>query len=727
MTTSSSSTSILPHSYILLVDDESANRRIGSLVIKRMGLAVTCAANIEEALSCIQTQRYCAALLDLSLGQESGQFLAVEIRRQLGDATPALFAWTATKDSAIESSCLDAGMDYVLEKPLKEDLLRAALQRFANVSTSSCALPRAPASSGNESLQTTLPHDVLDMVLVNQHRHSGGEDLFNELVTILSEEGPAQLSACQAALATDDQLAAAKACHRLAGCAASIGAQRLAQHCRNLEQVLRNKQDLVEDDVDLLQSLHAEAVKALHHRGPRDREHSTNNLHNATTQDADRLSSRANNQELELLLVEDSPAERLLFTAALSRSKQPVQIRSVETLANALSALGESTPNAIILDLSLPDSDGLETFLAIHRRAPQTPTIVLSGMDDEEVILALIQQGAQDFLVKKQVREGELMRAIKLAIARSDTQESTRTRLAPHLPLLPISGAKKADKNPRSGLDFDLYTQHSLGSGGMADVYLADQYGLNRQVAVKVLRSGSSNPRALELFQTEARVLAQLEHPHIVPVYDMGETFIVMQRIQGQTLAESLSQDHEHLRLRQHVKVLADVCDAVAYAHAKGIIHRDIKPENIMFADHGISVLVDWGLALTIDPPADGPAIAPLMPEDSRLLCVGTPAYLPPEVANADRELIGYNTDVFLLGGTLYALLAYRPLYKNMHTREIMTVASCGFFKPIDEVAPQAPAALRALATTATAALPQDRPSVRAFTHVLRKWLALTD
>ncbi|TVR48584.1 MAG: response regulator [Planctomycetota bacterium] len=707
---------------ILLVDDEAANRRIGSLLIQRMGFAVTCAASIEEALAHIHTEPYCAALLDLSLGQENGQFLAIEIRKILGDATPPLFAWTASKNSAVECSCLDAGMAYVLEKPLKEELLQAALQRFAGVSSTSCALPRA--LPGRENSNTSLPSDVLDMVLVNQHRHSGGEDLFRELVVILAEEGVTQCANCQRALDLQDLLSAAKACHRLAGCAASIGAQRLAQHCRRLESQLRHHQALSEDDLELMRSLHEEAVQAFHQRPPRDREQTTNNLQNATTQDALSLSSENSLRELDLLLVEDSPAERLLFTAALSRSKQPVQIRSAETLTEALNAIGLSTPHAIILDLSLPDSEGLATFLAIHRRAPHVPTIVLSGMDDEDLIIKLIHQGAQDFLSKKHVREGELLRAIKLAIARSDTQEDTQTRLAPNLPLLPLRGGQKAEKNPRSGLDFDLHSQHSLGSGGMADVYLADQNGLNRQVAVKVLRSGSSNPRALELFQTEARVLAQLEHPHIVPVYDMGETFIVMQRIQGQTLAESLSQDLGRERLRQHIEVLADICDAVAYAHAKGIIHRDIKPENIMFADHGISVLVDWGLALTIDPPKTGPAIAPLMPEDSRLLCAGTPAYLPPEIANADRNLIGYKTDVFLLGGTLYALLAYQPLYKNMHTRELMTVASCGFFQPITDIAPQAPKALSALVTTATATLPDDRPSVRAFAQVLRRWLA---
>ncbi len=189
----------------------------------------------------------------------------------------------------------------------------------------------------------------------------------------------------------------------------------------------------------------------------------------------------------------------------------------------------------------------------------------------------------------------------------------------------------------------------ALGDGGMARVYKAFQPAVNRYVALKVLpRQFSADPHLLQRFQREANLVARLQHPHIVPVFDFGESdgyaFLVMPLIRGGTLASLL-----RLPLTETARVIRQVAEALDYAHANGVTHRDLKPSNILIDEGGNCLLADFGIARV----AEG---ATTLTQAGSLL--GTPAYMSPE--QAIGEAVGPASDIYSLGIVLYELLTGR-------------------------------------------------------------------
>lgn len=201
-----------------------------------------------------------------------------------------------------------------------------------------------------------------------------------------------------------------------------------------------------------------------------------------------------------------------------------------------------------------------------------------------------------------------------------------------------------------------------LGRGGMASVLQARQVHLDREVAVKRPHNGSSSAERAVL--REARVMARLEHPAIVPIYEVceepdGTPVVFMRRISGRTWRELLDDprlitevfgrvDH----LRWHLEIFARLCEVVAYAHEQGIVHRDLKPENVMLGAHGELYLIDWGIALSTRD--DDQGVLPLARDANDL--AGTPAYMAPEMVFRDRA-ISTRTDVYLLGAIFHELV----------------------------------------------------------------------
>ena len=207
-----------------------------------------------------------------------------------------------------------------------------------------------------------------------------------------------------------------------------------------------------------------------------------------------------------------------------------------------------------------------------------------------------------------------------------------------------------------------------LGMGGEGIVHEAVQLSFGRQVAVKTLRSTDPSANQLRRFHAEAAITALLEHPNIVPVHDMhcdssGRQMLVMKRIGGQTWRQLLDGEapgpgKAQLSGEDHIEVLLKVCDAVAFAHARGILHRDLKPENVMVGEHGEVLLMDWGCATHLGPKAPHPDIPVLAELESTS---GTPAYMSPEQARGDAAACGPWSDVHLLGGILYRMLTGTP------------------------------------------------------------------
>ena len=224
-----------------------------------------------------------------------------------------------------------------------------------------------------------------------------------------------------------------------------------------------------------------------------------------------------------------------------------------------------------------------------------------------------------------------------------------------------------------------------LGRGGMGVVYEAWDPELERAVAIKVLADARRpSAEALEQLTEEGRVTARLEHPGIVPLYDMGHQpdvglFLVMRRVEGRSLAQLL---HD-LRsgepataaawsLRRLLSAFVQICHAVAFAHDAGYLHRDIKPHNVMLGRFGEVLLLDWGVAslplgpgrrVDVDSPTFGGS-APTLDGTS----VGTPGYMSPEQARGQRGLVDVRSDVFALGATLYELLTLHGAFDGIDT-----------------------------------------------------------
>ncbi len=202
---------------------------------------------------------------------------------------------------------------------------------------------------------------------------------------------------------------------------------------------------------------------------------------------------------------------------------------------------------------------------------------------------------------------------------------------------------------------------HKLGQGGMGSVYCVEDEMLGRQVALKVIALSDAQGELRNRLLHEARVIAQLEHPGIVPVHDVGtlpdgRIFYTMKLVQGQRLDQyvpSLTTLTERLRLFQRI------CEPVSFAHARGVLHRDLKPQNVMVGPFGEVLVMDWGLAKLLSDSRDSTTSseAGLSSETQHGAVLGTPGYMSPEQAKADRAQIACPTDVYSLGAILQFLL----------------------------------------------------------------------
>ena len=197
--------------------------------------------------------------------------------------------------------------------------------------------------------------------------------------------------------------------------------------------------------------------------------------------------------------------------------------------------------------------------------------------------------------------------------------------------------------------------ERELGAGGMATVYLAEDLRHQRRVAVKVLRADLSAMLGTERFLNEIRVTANLQHPHILPLFDSGEVdghlFYVMPYVEGESLGERIEREKQ-LPVEEGVRIAREVASALDYAHRHGVIHPDIKPANILLQD-GTALVSDFGIALAVSN-AGGARLT------ETGLSLGTPYYMSPEQATGDRQLDA-RSDVYSLGAVLYEMLTGDP------------------------------------------------------------------
>lgn len=241
-----------------------------------------------------------------------------------------------------------------------------------------------------------------------------------------------------------------------------------------------------------------------------------------------------------------------------------------------------------------------------------------------------------------------------------------------------------------------------IGSGGMADVYIADDQRLSRKVAIKVLRSDlARDPSFVARFRKEALAAAGLNHPGIVAVYDSGEEpapYIVMELVSGHTLRELIHQG-ERIPIDRALEIGEGILAALEYSHNCGIVHRDIKPANVMITDQGVVKVMDFGIARALDDV--GATLT------STWNVVGTAQYLSPEQAMG--EVADYRSDLYSVGCLLYEVLVGRPPYTGDTPVSIAFQHVSGELIKPSTLNAELPVGLNILLTVALAKNPTDR------------------
>lgn len=287
---------------------------------------------------------------------------------------------------------------------------------------------------------------------------------------------------------------------------------------------------------------------------------------------------------------------------------------------------------------------------------------------------------------------------------------------------------KELDAPP--SLDDDYELLEKLGEGGMGVVFRARQCSMNREVAIKRIKAGGGDSRSRDKFLVEAAVTGELAHPNIVPIHDLGtnpdgDLFYSMKVVSGESWKDVIR--YRYKPLDENIDILLRLCDAVAFAHSRGIVHQDLKPENTMLGDFGEVLAMDWGLAGHVD-------------SDLPLPSGGSPSYMAPEMAqeflremgardwaDGPEHKRGAHSDIYLLGAILFEIVTQHPPHgcsrkgKNRKTQivECLRNAANNIILPLGDEDDE----LLAVARTAMSTDPADRyHSVAEFQDALRAY-----
>ncbi len=304
------------------------------------------------------------------------------------------------------------------------------------------------------------------------------------------------------------------------------------------------------------------------------------------------------------------------------------------------------------------------------------------------------------------------------------------------------------DELPSNGTAYQIL--RPLARGGLGEVFVAQDTKLNREVALKIIQSSvAANAQEMARFLQEAEITGGLEHPGIVPIYALGRNsdgrpYYTMRLVKGMTLEEQIrgsrrsgSPRPTSLEFHQQLNHFVRVCEIVAYAHSRGVLHRDLKPANIMLGKYGETLVVDWGLAKSIDQPEQEhvgtageaklkPASGSSLNATIRGKAMGTPKFMSPEQALGQVDKISFRTDIYGLGATLYCILTRKaPLSGVDNVGEILERVARGEIAFASQVVPWVPVTLCEICRKAMAVHPEDRyESAQALADDVEHWLA---
>lgn len=341
------------------------------------------------------------------------------------------------------------------------------------------------------------------------------------------------------------------------------------------------------------------------------------------------------------------------------------------------------------------------------------------------------------------------------SLAQDTPEPDLFATLATELPSAKVNASVPKLRSSRTSAEKRYQIVRPHAEGGLGVVYAATDLELNRLIALKQIKEGSpSDMDSLQRFVTEAEITGGLEHPGIVPVYSFGvdeqsRPFYAMRLIQGESLKHAIDRYHalssnrtlsleRDVDFRQLLDRFVSVCNTLAYAHNRGVIHRDIKPANIMLGPFGETLVVDWGLAKTLD--GDSSTIETLPPNREQLSKqlsgtsasttvpgspIGTPAYMSPEQAAGDISVIGPASDIYGLGATLYTLLTGKPPLECRSVQQAIQMVRDGDVTPVRKLNPHVPPALAAICRKAMALKPSHRyQTPLELAADVRRWLA---
>ena len=252
-----------------------------------------------------------------------------------------------------------------------------------------------------------------------------------------------------------------------------------------------------------------------------------------------------------------------------------------------------------------------------------------------------------------------------------------------------------------------------IGRGGMGTVYRASQLGLERTVAIKVLKQEfAADPAVAERFMREARTMAKLKHPRAAMIFDAGRLadgrpFLVMEYVEGVTLSETLEREGR-LTPARAVRIASEICDVLADAHGLGIVHRDLKPSNIMLNERGVCVL-DFGIAKVL---ANSTEVTRTHATTESGLIIGTPRYMSPE--QCVGQLVGPASDLYSVGVLVYEMLAGHPPFVDQLSSAVLIKQATAPPPPLVALRPDVPRPLALAAHTLLAKNPASRPKTAA-------------
>lgn len=398
--------------------------------------------------------------------------------------------------------------------------------------------------------------------------------------------------------------------------------------------------------------------------------------------------------------------------------------------------------NAWVLDKGKPIGEVLVqqgALLEEHRRLlePLVDAHVKRHNNDPAQSLAALSSAGGGAEALRSIQDHQLQESLMHVGA---AQPSAQTA-----PTLTHDGPSSFDQ-----LRFRVLRPHARG--GLGQVFVARDEELGRRVALKEIRNDKAHdPNLRSRFVLEAEINGNLEHPGIVPVYGLGtypdgRPFYAMRFVEGDSLREAIARFHasgatrnrgeyRSLEFRQLLARFVDVCEAIAYAHSRGVLHRDLKPDNVMLGRYGETLVVDWGLAKTLggrDTVGGEPTESALVPpsgdsHDPTLAgtALGTPAYMSPEQAEGRLDELGPATDVYALGATLHHLLTGRAPVEGEDLGDVLRRVIRGEIPPPRTLRSDVPRALEAVCRKAMALKPADRyQSAQALAEDIERWLA---